>query len=492
MSHPLTRLRKKAVPLVFFETSDPAATISECRDAIGTDMPQLQFDCVRSMAYLNTAGQQWLASNGPEQGFTFQPPDWLQKLGDKSNIESSKGIVFWHNPDWSDRFITQGMWNLRDPFSYTGWTMVCLGASASIPPSLRMDFIVVPETLPDMEGMVEIVCETIQTAKAASPSFKASDVQVDRTARALLGLNRFAANQGLALALNAEGVDIEQCWKRKLDTVKSSQGCELSIKNPMFKDVAGLRNAVQFFGSVINGRRPPGIVCRADEIEKAISGFGSDTSGVTTKQVGTLLTWMQERNVDAALLTGVPGAGKSLISRAIAGEAGVVFADISLSGTQSSLVGSSEANLRAVLNIIDTIGQGNVLWLSTCNDMTILPPELVARHKLATFFFEFPDEEEAEALWKYYIAKYELKDSRPANTRNWVGREVESCCYKAWMLNLSLEQARMTILPQCVSQKSRLDAIRNNASGRYLSASYQGPFDVNRSAVTTGTRKLDL
>ena len=110
---------------------------------------------------------------------------------------------------------------------------------------------------------------------------------------------------------------------------------------------------------------------------------------------------------------------------------GIPTVAFDLSAMQSSLVGGSGERLRAALQVVDAISQGKSLWIATCNSITSLPPELRRRFTLGTFFFDLPSAEEREAIWKIYLAKWNLEGERP-NDEGWTGAEIRECCRKAW------------------------------------------------------------
>lgn len=226
----------------------------------------------------------------------------------------------------------------------------------------------------------------------------------------------------------------------------------------------------------LGGHRPPGCIVFMDEIEKMLAGAGTDSSGVTGKMLGQFLSWTQDKAVDALLLLGVPGAGKSATAKATAGQAKVPLFKLSVSELQGSLVGESEKNFKMALQSIDAISSGKVLLIATCNSVESLPPEVMGRFRLGTFFYDYPNAEENAALWEMYCKRYEmLVPTRPL-CNDWVGREIESACYQAWLFNKPLSEVIQNIVPQCVSQKAKLDELRQSVSGRFLSASQPGVY----------------
>jgi SpoVK/Ycf46/Vps4 family AAA+-type ATPase len=237
--------------------------------------------------------------------------------------------------------------------------------------------------------------------------------------------------------------------------------------------------------AVIQGREAPRVVVFVDEIEKAFAGTGTDMSGVKTEMTGTMLTWMQDRGADGVLTIGPPGSAKSLTAKATGNTAGIPTVAFDLSAMQSSLVGGSGERLRAALQVVDAISQGKSLWIATCNSITSLPPELRRRFTLGTFFFDLPSPEEREAIWKIYLAKWNLTGDRPSDD-GWTGAEIKECCRKAWRLNLSLRESAEYIVPVSRSAADQIEALRRLASGRFLSAAHPGVYTYDPAAAMNG------
>jgi hypothetical protein len=305
-----------------------------------------------------------------------------------------------------------------------------------------------------------------------------------RATDAALGLlSRFDVEQTVSLALSRDGLNIEDIWKRKIARIKLQSGAEIWTGCPDFSALAGCQNIKEFLRSYIGGRRPPGCVLFLDEIEKMLAGAGTDSSGVTGKMLGQFLTWTEDRKVDGVLLLGVPGAGKSATAKATAGAAKAPCFRLSFAEAQGSLVGESEKNLKNALNSVDAISGGKVLMIATCNSIDALAPELMGRFKLGTFFYDYPNAEENGALWDMYLKRFELPgETVLPSSENWVGREIESACYQAWLFNKSVKDVVKYVVPQCISQKARLEDLRQKVSGRFLSASFPGVYRIETKA----------
>ena len=177
-----------------------------------------------------------------------------------------------------------------------------------------------------------------------------------------------------------------------------------------------------------------------------------------------------------------------MIAKAASNTAGIPTVAFDLSAMQSSLVGGSGERLRAALQVVDAISQGKSLWIATCNSITSLPPELRRRFTLGTFFFDLPSAEEREAIWKIYLAKWRLDGERP-NDEGWTGAEIKECCRKAWRLKLSLRESASYIVPVSRSAADQIDALRRQASGRFLSASQPGVYSADSESGPAGAGK---
>jgi hypothetical protein len=158
--HPLKAVRRAGVPLVAYETPDPAATIAGCIAALNgrkkgeEDWPMISWDIVRGLIGLNKPGQEAIGWYDP---LAMQLPEILKGLQDVPG----GSIVFLHQ---ITRFferdgVLQGLWLLRDAFKGKqprAATCVMLGASFKLPAELQHDVVIISEPLPDETGLAEI------------------------------------------------------------------------------------------------------------------------------------------------------------------------------------------------------------------------------------------------------------------------------------------------------------------------------------------------
>jgi len=475
--------RRVSTPLVAVCTADPAGTVetlmSTLNGAAG-EIPLLRWDVMRGLAGVNPPGKaevQRLLGDGDPAIVSVRPSDALG-LAEKL---AEDGILFFANGQrfYNDAVTAQGIWNLRDSFKANGRMLVILTTpGATLPTELADDVLILDEPLPSVDDLKRTVIGTF--AAASLP--EAEPVVLAKAVDALVGLAAFPAEQAAAMSITKNGLDTEGLWERKRQAIEQTPGLSVWRGGETFDDIGGVENIKAFLQAVISGAEAPRVVVFIDEIEKAFAGTGTDLSGVKTEMTGTILTWMQDREADGIIFIGPPGAAKSAIAKATGNTAGIPTIAFDLAAMQSSLVGASGDRLRTALKIVDAVSQGRTLFIATCNSIASLPPELRRRFTLGTFFFDLPSAEEREVIWKIYTGKYGVP-GEPPEDEGWTGAEIKECCRKAYRLKMSLQQAAQYIVPVSRSAAEQIQALRRQASGKFISASQRGVYQYDETAV---------
>ena len=491
--------RRAAVPIVSISTADPTALISEIAASQKDDVPMIRWTFATGLQAFNKAGQAALASLplSPDEAKLAARPDESLALALKL---PPKTIVFMLQAHRiaDDPYAACGVWLARDQYKTTGRTLVLLSPGFTPPAELAQDVIALDEPLPDAAQLAAIVASVAKGANAAQLTTEATE---EATA-ALTGLSAFQAEQVTAMSLlldtkaKTATLDLAQMWQRKRRTISDTPGLSVYSGPERFADIGGQANLKSFLGSILKGERAPRSVVIIDEIEKALGGAGTDTSGVSTDQLGVLLTTMADAKSAGVLLLGPPGAGKSIAAKAAANEAAALGIQFDLGGMKSSLVGSSEQRIRQALKVIDAVSSGRPLYIATCNSVAALPPELLRRFNLARFFVDLPDADERAVIWKIHRKKYGIKPKDPGIELDsgWTGAEIENACDLASRLNCTLQSAAQYVVPIARSAKDKIEALRANASGHFISASAGGPYLKTTTEIadiaSPGERKI--
>lgn len=482
----LKAARRVSTPLLAVRTPDPASAVQLIHQAVngkcGTTAV-LAWDVMRGVYGANAEGKAEIdrIAEGREAA-TVGPADVLAIVAQAREDT----LLFYSSAHrfWNDSAVAQAIWNMRDGFKSNGCMLVLLSPPGSVlPPELSSDVLVLDEPLPSNEALGRIVKETFKAAELAEPTHDVEQKAVD----ALLGLAAFPAEQVLAMSLSPKrGLDAEQLWERKRQVIEQTPGLAVWRGGESFDDIGGCENVKTFLRAVIGGAEPPRVIVFVDEIEKAFAGTGTDLSGVKTEMTGTMLSWMQDEGADGCIFIGPPGAAKSAMAKATGNTAGIPTIAFDLAAMQSSLVGGSGERLRAALQVVEAVSKGQSLWTATSNSIGTLPPELRRRFTLGTFFFDLPSAEEREAIWRIYLAKYAVGGDLPQDD-GWTGAEIKECCRKAYRLKISLKDSAQYIVPVSRSAVDQIKNLRQQASGKFISASHTGVYQFQEIATAART-----
>jgi hypothetical protein len=460
--------RRRGVPLIAITTADQPDLTARLA-LLSKAVPCVCWDAVRGLFGINEAGSaacsQVLGDASPAM-FTDAPA----ALDVASTLPGETLVVM----QGAHRLVAegrcaQGILNLRDPFAATRRCLVLLGPSFSWPAELGSDVLAVDDPLPTERERARMIGDI-----ATSAEVQLEEGVLREAVRATRGLSAFVTQQVSALAMQRTGMDLRALraqWRR---AINDTPGLSVDESGTTLDDVAGLGNFKSFCTAVMGGRGAPDTIVRIDEIEKAMGGSTSDSSGVSQAILGGLLTWMQEKSATGLIALGPPGSGKSLSSVAMGSVRGAPTVTLDIGALKGSLVGQSEERTRSALRTLESLA-GRTFWIATCNSLSALPPELRRRFGFGVWFFDLPTEQERDAIWKMYLQKYNVPDARPQD-EGWTGAEIRSACEFAFQLGITPQQAAQWIVPVSLSSPEVIDDLRRRAAGRFMSASYPGPY----------------
>ncbi|MFC0187116.1 AAA family ATPase [Fictibacillus aquaticus] len=379
-----------------------------------------------------------------------------------------------------------------------------------LPNELQKDVTIVDFNLPTFEEIKSILNEMISVNEQAGRiRIHLMEEEKEQLVNAALGLTLSEAENAFARAMVEDGKldvdDVDVILKEKEQIIKKTGILEFIKSDLRMEDVGGLEN---------------------------------------------LKRWLQKRNrswLDSAskyglsapkgvLITGVPGCGKSLISKAISSMWHLPLLRLDIGKIFSGIVGSSEENMREAIKTAEALAPA-ILWIdeiekgfsglgsngdsgtsarifgqfltwmqeksspvfviATANNIQSLPPEMMRKGRFDEIFFvDLPTKRERMEILKVHMGKRlhdasvvgsfeqspetlsELADS----TEGFVGAEIEhlvvSALFEAFSENRSItladfERAIENTVPLSVTQAEQILAIREWANIRAITATPQ-------------------
>jgi AAA+ superfamily predicted ATPase len=297
-------------------------------------------------------------------------------------------------------------------------SVLFLSPSFEVPTELEKEVTLSVFQLPDPQQLRRVLDSVEEEMRLAGGRVELSETDRDALVRAASGLTGSEAQLAFRSATAREGglfpSAVRAVVESKTQIIRKSGILEYYHQVESFDDVGGLGNLLAWFRT----RAPV---------------FAN-----TARYAGLPVP-------KGVLLVGVPGCGKSLSARALAGAWGVPLLRLDVGRIFGSLVGSSEANLRMAIQTAEAVspcilwidevekgfsgvrgeGGGGVAarvfgsflsWLqdkrspvfvvATANDLSGIPPEFLRQGRFDDIFFVgLPSPTERAAILKIHLAR---------------------------------------------------------------------------------------
>jgi len=405
--------------------------------------------------------------------------------------------------------IIRQLRNLAQQLKYTKKSIIIVSPISKVPDELKDDVFLIEFPPPDVKEL-----EGILDRFAKNPQIKVNLTSLGREKilRSALGLSSNQAQRVFGKAIVAEVRDaegrvtkpagtldersIDMITSEKKGIIRESGALEFYAPSETIADVGGLEVLKQWLKSR----------------EKAFTKEARDYGLPAPKGIA---------------LIGIPGTGKSLTAKMVAGLWHLPLVRLDVGALFGSLVGQSEENTRRALNLVETIapcllwidemekafsmggGDGgtsqrvfqNVLtWMQekrqpvfvigTANNISALPPEFLRRGRFdEVFFLDLPTRVERREIFQVHIEKrkrpsgmFDL-DFMAAQADGYVGAEIEQAVidsmYAAFndkgrdFTTEDVIEALKKQVPLSRSQRESIEYLRGwLREGRAQSASY--------------------
>lgn len=363
-----------------------------------------------------------------------------------------------------------------------GIILLFLSRTFAVPPDLEREMVILDCGLPGREDLEPVLREVCRVAK-----YEPTGEEIKDAVDAALGLTMKEAEDAFA---------VELVRNRKL----SPAGV-----------FAQKRQIVERAGALDFVEGVPGL--------ESVGGMDRLKAWLLKR----LLTFSPEalsyglRPARGCLLLGVPGTGKSLTAKAVAGEWKKPLLRLDVGKVFGSYVGESEGNLRRALKTVETVAPC-VVWLdevekgfsgvassgktdsgvaarvfgtfltwmqektcpafvvATANDVSALPPEFLRRGRFdEVFFIDLPDKWEREQILSIHLAKRNRDPGKyplgelALSLEGYSGAEIEALVEEALLRAFSagrelasedLAEAKTEVVPLSVIRKDEIERLR--------------------------------
>jgi len=449
MVSPIENELRAGYPLLYIHTHEPHAVYRK-----------LQTDIKSFSEWNNITGFTAYPNTTEIHNTNTAPNAFLEWLSIKTNH-----VLLAHNLHFylQDPEIIQSIILGTAIWKRQGNTLAVVSPVISIPPELDKFFHLVDIPLPDEDQLT-----TIQRNLASSYNIPLNNNAV----KAAMGLTEFEAETAFALSM-----------------VKSScfdPNVIIDIKAQMIRK----SGKMQFW--------PPVPI-------EHVGGLDLLKSWLNARREALLPASTTKYKPNGILIVGVPGTGKSLISKATASIFERPLLNLNLSALKGSLVGQSEQNILDACRLIKAFGpcvvwcdeiekalgsaksshatgdtSGSMLGILltqmqeslddaffcvTANAIDILPSEFIRRFD-AVFFVDIPNVDERRQILEIMNKKYEttIDPQWAEKLENYTGSEIEQFVKDS--IFDGPQAAYDSIVPLAKSMREQITELRTWASGR--------------------------
>ncbi len=402
-----------------------------------------------------------------------------------------------------DPVVVRRLRDVGQKFATNRRTVVLTAPKISIPPELAslVEYVELP--LPDRLRLRHIIDEVlVKVSKTHTLQRRLEPAGIDLMADNLRGLTEEEAERAISQALVARYAlcpeTVTDVLEAKKSLLRRSEMLEFVDASDSLASVGGLDNLKKFLAQ------------RRGSWEESARSFGLDPP----------------RGV---IILGVQGCGKSMCARAIAGEWKLPLVKFDTAAVYDKYIGETEKRIQKVFQVAEGLAPC-VLWIdelekvfagsgpdsasadagvssrllaaflswmqdrkapvfvaATCNNVSVLPPELIRKGRFDELFFvDLPNQAERKQIFAIQLSKRKRNpaefslDRVALAARGYSGAEIESVVQTALYAAYSQKQqlgdqhlldAIQATVPLSTTRAEEIEALRQWASQRAVPAS---------------------
>jgi len=472
-------------PLVVVVSQEEERTLSAVRSVCGAcGYECLTWDCADG--FVTLAGTLSLKGGDPRTA--------LEQI-DKAEGQAVFVLKDFHRW-WTNDVVLRQLRSVAQRLKFTKKTLVVTMPSGTVPPELKDETVLMDLPAPDLDELGAVLDRLTQNPGV---HVQLTGLGREKLLQAALGMTEAQAQRVFAKAIVRDGTlddrDIALVTDEKRAIVRESGALEFYAVTETLADVGGLDVLKKWLSLR----------------ERAFTKEARDYGLPAPKGVA---------------LIGIPGTGKSLTAKMVAGLWRLPLVRLDVGALFGSLVGESEERARQALGLAETVAPcilwidemekglahggldggtatrvfGTILtWMqekttpcfvvATANDIAALPPELLRKGRFdEIFFLDLPTAGEREEILAVHLAKrrriaadYDVP-RLARRCQGYVGAEIEQAVIDAMYVAFNehrefttddVEAAFGRQVPLSVSQREVIGALREwLREGRAQSASF--------------------
>jgi SpoVK/Ycf46/Vps4 family AAA+-type ATPase len=434
----------------------------------------------------------------------YNSQDPAQMLGNLEavSIEASFILKDFHR-HLEDAVVVRRLRDVAQKFSTNRRTVIITGPRVVVPAELSglVEFFDLP--LPDRQRLKQIVDETlVRISKTRTVQRKLDAAGIDTLVTSLLGLTEEEAERAISQAVVARYALSPDCvtdvLEAKKGLLKRSEMLEFVDAGNTMASVGGLENLKRWLEQ------------RRGAWDDGARQFGLDPP-------------------KGVIILGVQGCGKSLCARAVAGEWKLPLVKFDTAAVYDKFIGETEKRIQKVFKVAEGLAPC-VLWIdelekvfagsgpdsasadagvssrllasflswmqerkspvfvaATCNNVTVLPPELIRKGRFDELFFvDLPNMAERKQIFSIQLTRRKRNpadydpDKVAAAARGFSGAEIESAVQTALYVAFAHKQelstedlltALSTTVPLSITRAEEIAELRAWAKNRAVWAS---------------------
>ena len=379
----------------------------------------------------------------------------------------------------------------------SGKHIIIVGGYYEIPQDLEKLVAVVDFDLPDRSEVVSIINRALEIPELATQrkALEESPRELDKIVDATRGLTLFESESVIARSIaSSSSLEIRTILSEKKHIIRKSGVLEFYEVSTTMQSVGGLDNLKAWLSS--RG--------------KAFTNEAREYGLPTPKGV---------------LIIGIPGTGKSLISKCVGASWGMPVLRLDVGSLFGSLVGQSEANMRKAIKTSEALAPC-ILWIdeleksmgsasgtsdggttsrvfgsflswmqektspvfvvATANDVSKLPPEMLRKGRFDELFFvDLPSRGDREEILKIHIQRFSRNpddfnvEEIAEKARDLSGAELEQVVIESLFSAYSLDrepdtsdmlEAIASTVPLVKTMPNKIRSLRTWADTRARSA----------------------